>query len=94
MDLLTHLVLALGIAVSMVGYIFTVRKYRYQRSKAIQSRFDNRPLSSMTVQEAHQILRELRQLEFPYTMHSAMKLSLLKVPATIQLARIPTCKRY
>lgn len=34
----------------------------------------------MNVKEAHQIVRELRELEFPYSLHNAMKISLLKVP--------------
>lgn len=33
----------------------------------------------MTVKEAHQIVRELRELEFPYSLHNAMKISLHKV---------------
>lgn len=63
-------------------YAVVVRYFRYQRCTAIQSRFQptRRPLSSMTVKEAHQIIRELRELEFPYSLHNAMKISLLKVP--------------
>lgn len=62
-------------------YAMLVRYYRYQRCTAIQSRFQSskRPLSSMNVKEAHQIVRELRELEFPYSLHNAMKISLLKV---------------
>ncbi|KAF7128280.1 hypothetical protein CNMCM5793_002822 [Aspergillus hiratsukae] len=62
-------------------YTLLVRYYRFQRCSAIQSRFTNRPPSSMTVNEAHQIIRELRELEFPHTLHNAMKLSLLKTDA-------------
>lgn len=79
MDILSHPILALGCALCVTLYIITVGRCRYQRCKAIQSRFKDRPLSSMTVAEAHQIVRELRELEFPYSMHNAMKLSLLKV---------------
>lgn len=71
--------LTLFLCCALVLYIFAVQRHRYQRCKVIQSRFERRALSSMTVEEAHQIVRELRELEFPYTMHNAMKLSLLKV---------------
>lgn len=69
------------IAVTLLSlYLVIVRQLRFQRCHAIQSRFQSgRPLSSMTVKEAHQIVRELRELEFPYTLHNAMKISLLKV---------------
>ncbi|PKY02886.1 hypothetical protein P168DRAFT_283622 [Aspergillus campestris IBT 28561] len=66
-------------------YLYLVRTRRFNRRDAIQSRFSEKhPPSSMTVGEAHQIVRELRELEFPYSMHNAMKLSLLKT------ASIPT----
>ena len=79
MDVLSHPILAIGFALCVALYIHIAGKCRYQRCKAIQNRFKDRPLSSMTVAEAHQITRELRELEFPYSMHSAMKISLLKV---------------
>lgn len=67
------------LAASIALYLALARYLRYQRRDAIQARFTNRPLSSMTIFEAHEIIRELRELEFPYTMHTAMKISLLKV---------------
>lgn len=70
------------IAVSVLGiYLLLVRYFRYQHRDEIEARFrqTGRPLSSMTVKEAHQIIRDMRELEFPYTLHNAMKLSLLKV---------------
>lgn len=61
-------------------YIYLVRTRRFTRRDAITARFNEKhPPSTMTVGEAHQIVRELRELEFPYSMHNAMKLSLLKV---------------
>lgn len=78
-------------AVSVLGiYILLVRYFRFQRRDKIQARFKQtgRPLSSMTVKEAHQIIREMRELEFPYTLHNAMKLSLLKVNTHPYLPRI------
>lgn len=69
-----------AVAVSLI-YLLTVRRYRYERSRTIESSFKDcgRPLSSMTVKEAHNIVRGMRQLEFPFAMHLAMKISLLKV---------------
>lgn len=68
-------------AVALGLYALIVKYFRFQRCLRILSRFklSGRPLSSMTTKEAHQIVRELRELEFPYTLHNAMKLSLLKV---------------
>ncbi|KAJ5155962.1 hypothetical protein N7492_008765 [Penicillium capsulatum] len=81
-------------ACTLVLYALAVRHRRYQRCKAIESRFSHRASSSMAVEEAHQIIRELRELEFPYTMHNAMKLSLLKLfVATGQLNEKNMSKR-
>lgn len=68
------------VAVSLI-YLVTVRRYRYEISRTIESSFKDRgrPLSSMTVKEAHDVVRTMRQLEFPFAMHLAMKISLLKV---------------
>lgn len=68
-------------AVSLLAlYLYLVRTRRFNRRDAIQSRFNEKhPPANMSVGEAHQIVRELRELEFPYSMHNAMKLSLLKV---------------
>lgn len=71
-----------SLAAALLGlYVLIVRYFRFRRCLRIQSRFKlaGRPLSSMTVKEAHRIVRGLRELEFPYTLHNAMKLSLLKV---------------
>lgn len=74
-------------------YMLLIRLCRFQRCKAIRGRFAGRPLSSMTVKDAHQIIRELRELEFPYSLHNAMKLSLLKVcrksPISTTILTIP-----
>lgn len=66
-------------AAVLLPYLLLVKRLRFQRARKIEAEFNGRPLSSMTVKEAHEIFRELRELEFPYTLHSAMKLSLLKV---------------
>ncbi|BAE62249.1 unnamed protein product [Aspergillus oryzae RIB40] len=65
-------------AAVLLPYLLLVKRLRFQRARKIEAKFNGRPLSSMTVKEAHEIFRELRELEFPYTLHSAMKLSLLK----------------
>jgi hypothetical protein len=64
-----------------VIYILAVRKYRYQRARSVETKYyqNERPLSGMTVKEAHEVVRSLRELEFPFSMHLSMKLSLLKV---------------
>ncbi|KAL5366453.1 hypothetical protein BJX96DRAFT_182615 [Aspergillus floccosus] len=67
-----------------------VRYFRFKRCHDIESRFKlvNRPLSTMSVREAHRIIREMRELEFPYTFHSAMKLSLLKTGAIPTMTKL------
>jgi hypothetical protein len=54
-------------------YLLLVRSLCFRRARKIELKFYGRPLSSMTVREAHEIFRELRELEFPYTLHSAMR---------------------
>ncbi|KUL89311.1 hypothetical protein ZTR_03741 [Talaromyces verruculosus] len=71
-----------------VLYLLLARSLRFRHARKIESKFDGRPLSSMTVREAHEIFRELRELEFPYTLHSAMKLSLLKTASIPTMAKL------
>lgn len=75
----------LAILALLGAYLLTTQYLRFQRRNRIKSAFADRPLSSMTVHEAHEIMRELRELEFPYTMRSSTRLSTLKVtsPPTI-----------
>ncbi|RMJ28853.1 hypothetical protein PHISP_00304 [Aspergillus sp. HF37] len=42
----------------------------------------------MTVKEAHQIIRELREQEFPYSLHNAMNNSLLKTASIPTMAKL------
>lgn len=64
----------------LITYILASQYFRVQRSKHIQHDFTkNGALSLMAVREAREIIRTLRELEFPFAMHFAMKLSLLKV---------------
>ncbi|KAI9923761.1 hypothetical protein ASPWEDRAFT_120396 [Aspergillus wentii DTO 134E9] len=76
------------IAVLVGVYILIVRSLRYRRCKSIQSKFSSRPLSSMTAKEAHGIFRELRELEFPYSLHNSMGIALLKTSAIPTIAKL------
>lgn len=75
-----HCSLAIGIA--LTSYMMLVQYLRYNRAAEIEAPFANqkRPLSSMTVKEAHAILVQLQELEFPYAFAKARRLALLKVP--------------
>jgi len=62
-------------------YLLLVRYFRYQRAKSIESPFSQgrRNLSSMTANEAYDIMTQLQQLEFPYAFNKARTIALLKV---------------
>lgn len=64
-----------------VVYLALVRWLRYKRTNWIASPFTygKRPLSSMTTQEAFEIMTQLQSLEFPYAMNKARSVALLKV---------------
>ncbi|GLB17223.1 hypothetical protein AtubIFM61612_007085 [Aspergillus tubingensis] len=61
-------------------YLTLVQHLRYQRKTAIEAPFttNKRPLSSMTIQEAHAIITQLQELEFPYAFAKARRMALLK----------------
>jgi hypothetical protein len=65
----------------LVGYVALVQVLRYRRMAKIQAPFANgtRPLSSMTVEEAHAIIAQLQELEFPRAFCKARRMALLKV---------------
>ncbi|PYH85233.1 hypothetical protein BO82DRAFT_371673 [Aspergillus uvarum CBS 121591] len=69
-----------AIILSVTGYIAVVRLLRYRRVKAIDALFvdGRRKLSSMTSEEAHAIISQLQELEFPYAFNKARKIALLK----------------
>ncbi|RAH67581.1 uncharacterized protein BO66DRAFT_379237 [Aspergillus aculeatinus CBS 121060] len=69
-----------AIVLSVAGYIAVVRLLRYRRVKAIDAPFAHgqRKLSSMTSEEAHVIISQLQELEFPYAFNKARKIALLK----------------
>lgn len=61
-------------------YLGLVRYMRYKRSEAMLSSFGkDRPLSTMTTAEAHRIMTNLQELEFPHAFKKARTVALLKV---------------
>ncbi|PYI04646.1 hypothetical protein BO78DRAFT_449296 [Aspergillus sclerotiicarbonarius CBS 121057] len=68
------------LTIIITTYLAIVRHLRYRRQIAITSPFTHkqRPLSSMTTQEAHSIITQLQQLEFPYAFNKARRIALLK----------------
>ncbi|GKZ37300.1 hypothetical protein AbraIFM66950_008786 [Aspergillus brasiliensis] len=58
------------------------QRLRYRRQTAIEAPFTapahKRPLSSMTIEEAHAIITQLQELEFPYAFAKARRMALLK----------------
>jgi hypothetical protein len=68
-----------------VAYLTLVRWLRYKRTNRIAFPFTNgnRTLSSMTTQEAFEIMTQLQSLEFPYAMNKARGVALLKVIASL-----------
>jgi hypothetical protein len=69
------------IAIVFVSYIALVNLLRYRRMAKIEAPFTagKKDLSEMTVKEAHDILNQLQELEFPHTFAKARKIALLKV---------------
>lgn len=76
----THLL----IAIAFTSYIALVGLLRYRRMAKIEAPFTpgKRLLSSMTVKEAHGIMAQLQELEFPYAFAKARQIALLKVRMT------------
>ncbi|KAI0380597.1 hypothetical protein F5Y04DRAFT_95136 [Hypomontagnella monticulosa] len=64
----------------LLGYIFLVRRFRYRRMEEMNHpyRTAKRPLSSMTADEAHTLMTQLQELEFPSAFTKARTISLLK----------------
>ncbi|KAI1652284.1 uncharacterized protein F4817DRAFT_322738 [Daldinia loculata] len=68
------------LGICLAGYLLIVRYLRYRRKSDIEAPFvkGNRPLSSMTTEEAYEIMMQLQELEFPYAFAKARKIALLK----------------
>ena len=65
-------------------YLILVASLRFHRAKRMARPFTHppkRPLSSMTLDEAHAILKDLFELEFPKAMVLSMISALFKVGA-------------
>jgi hypothetical protein len=72
---------SLMIVLALISYMSLVKVLRYRRMADIVAPFSNgrRPLSSMTVKEAHAIMAQLQELEFPHAFAKARRMALLKV---------------
>ncbi|KAJ5835323.1 hypothetical protein N7447_001349 [Penicillium robsamsonii] len=70
----------LTIAIAFISYIALVAILRYRRMANIEAPFapGKKALSEMTGKEAHAILSQLQELEFPHAFAKARKLALLK----------------
>ena len=71
----------LTIAIVIISYLALVGLLRYRRMAKIEAPFASgkKDLSEMTVKEAHDILNQLQELEFPHAFAKARKMALLKV---------------
>jgi hypothetical protein len=71
----------LTIAIVFTSYIALVGLLRYRRMTKIEAPFapGKKDMSEMTVKEAHAILNQLQELEFPHAFAKARKMALLKV---------------
>jgi hypothetical protein len=71
----------IAISMTFICYIALVRMLRYRRMTMIEALFAHgkRELSTMTTQEAQEIIAQLQELEFPYAFGKARKIALLKV---------------
>jgi hypothetical protein len=71
----------LAIVIVFISYITLVGLLRYRRMAKIEAPFapGKKDLSEMTVKEAHAILNQLQELEFPHAFAKARKMALLKV---------------
>ncbi len=71
----------LPLVTCLLAYLLLVRTFRYQRAEQISSAFGHgkRLLSSMATEEAHDIMTQLQELEFPRAFNKARKIALLKV---------------
>lgn len=74
-----------AVAIGILSYLLLIRSMRYRRMENLQRPFkhDQRPLSSMTAEEAHQIVNCLQRLEFPSAFSKARQMALLKVQSYI-----------
>ncbi|KAL2810040.1 hypothetical protein BJX63DRAFT_434679 [Aspergillus granulosus] len=76
--------------ITLTSYVFLVRVLRYRRMAKIEASFANgqRPLSSMTVQEAHAVISQLQELEFPRAFAKARRMALLKAGGIPSMSKL------
>ncbi|KAL4921832.1 hypothetical protein BDW62DRAFT_208018 [Aspergillus aurantiobrunneus] len=81
---------SLAIVIALTSYVALVQALRYRRMAKIEAPFANgrRPLSSMTVSEAHEIITQLQELEFPYAFAKARRMALLKAGAIPTMSKL------
>ncbi|KAK2758515.1 hypothetical protein CKAH01_05563 [Colletotrichum kahawae] len=82
--------ISLPVTVAVIGYLLLVRTLRFRRKRAIKAPFTSggRSLSSMTVEEAQNIMNQLQELEFPRSMAKARQISLLKAGAIPTMSKL------
>ncbi|VUC30925.1 unnamed protein product [Clonostachys rosea] len=73
-----------------VAYLILVRSYRYARRDEIEAKFKSggRELSTMTGEEAFEILTQLQELEFPYAFAKARQMALLKAGGIPSMSKL------
>jgi hypothetical protein len=74
--------------VALLTYLVFVQKQRYARMEAIKSPFQKRPLYTMTTKEAHDIITQLQEFEFPTAFNSARKIALLKAGSIPTMSKL------
>ncbi|KAJ5362355.1 hypothetical protein N7541_003199 [Penicillium brevicompactum] len=74
----------------IVGYMVVVKFRRYERMASIEVPFlhGRRELSTMTTDEAHEIISQLQEFEFPYAFGKARKIALLKAGAIPTMSKL------
>lgn len=80
-----------GIVIVLTTYMVLVRYLRYKRKASIEEPYfgGKKSLSEMTVMEAHEVINQLQQLEFPSAFAKARRIALLKVCTSQCSSRVP-----
>ncbi|PKS08645.1 hypothetical protein jhhlp_005034 [Lomentospora prolificans] len=80
----------LALTTTVVAYLTTVRLLRYRRRNRIirDYGYPQRPLSSMTVEEASKIRKQLTNLEFPHAFTTSLFFALFKTYAIPTISKL------
>ncbi|KAL4883374.1 hypothetical protein BJY04DRAFT_206350 [Aspergillus karnatakaensis] len=75
---------------ALIYYLTLVHHLRHRRMHRISSPFNkkNRSLSSMTTLEAHKIITQLQELEFPSAFNKARRMALLKAGGIPSMSKL------